>query len=237
VLIGYHNFQRYLSDWDTSARNGNGTSDQKLRPQGFGLLYENTTVTGEWVNIINTTVVSQEHGRVINNVSMAMPHSGVFSAARDERNGILQPEELNSEGTYSLRASVPSPVMNVLCVNMNEEELAPIVYDKWNNETVDISTWGNRPGIRDNATTTNKTVVDDIFGWNTTQGDTYNYPPVFGRYPMSFNTILNHTSDLWGRPAIYLLGQGGPADGGLDATGTYTLCKIHVAISPACSTR
>jgi hypothetical protein len=168
---------------------------------------------------------------------MAMPHSGVFSAARDERNNILQPEELNSEGTYSLRASVPSPVMNVLCVNMNETELEPIVYDTWNNETVDINTWSNKDGIRGNATTTNTTVVDDIFGWNTTQGDTYNYPPVFGRYPMSFNTILNHTSFQWGRPAIYVLGQGGPADDGTDGTGIYSLCKIHVSISPACSTR
>jgi hypothetical protein len=166
-----------------------------------------------------------------------MPHSGVFAAARDSRNGILQPEELNSEGTYSLRASVPSPIMNVLCVNMNKEELAPIVYDTWNNETVDISTWGNTPGIRDNATTTNQTVVDDIFGWNTTEGDTYNYPPVFGRYPMAFNTILNHTSFQWGRPAIYLLAQGGLADDGTDGTGTFSLCKLHVTISPWCSTR
>jgi hypothetical protein len=237
ATVGYHNFQRYLSDWDTTASNGNGSIDQNLRPPGFGLLYENTTVIAKWIDTRNTTVVSKEHGRVINNVSMAMPHSGVFSAARDQRNGILQPEELNSEGTYSLRASVPSPVMNVLCVNMNKTELAPIVYDTWNNETVDINTWGNVPGIRGNATTTNAPVVDGIFGWNTTEKNTWNYPPVFGRYPMPFNTILNHTSFEWGRPAIYLLGQGGPADGGADGTGIFTLCKIHVSISPSCSTR
>jgi hypothetical protein len=233
---GYHNFQRYLSDWDTTASNGNGSSDQELRPPGFGLLYENTTVIAKWIDTINTTVVSKEYGRVINNVSMAMPHSGVFSAARDQRNGILQPEELNSEGTYSLRASVPSPIMNVLCVNMNKTELAPIVYDTWNDETVDINTWGNVPGIRDNATTTNSTVVGSIFGW-TNETDTLNYPPVFAKYPMPYNTILNHTSAAWGRPSIYLLGQGGPADGGADGTGIFTLCKIHVSISPSCSTR
>ncbi|KAJ4368921.1 hypothetical protein N0V83_006003 [Neocucurbitaria cava] len=110
---GYHNYQRYLAYWDTAAANGNGTSDQIKRPPGFGLLYENTTVTAQWINIINTTEVSKENGRVINDVSLAMPHSGVFAAARDQRNGILQPEELNSEGTYSLMASVASPVMNV----------------------------------------------------------------------------------------------------------------------------
>ncbi|KAI4702408.1 hypothetical protein J4E81_002771 [Alternaria sp. BMP 2799] len=235
---GYHNFQRYLSDWDLSARNGNGTSIQKLRPQGFGLLYENTTVTGQWIDIVNTTEVSQKYGRVINNVTMAMPHSGVFAAARDQRNGILQPEELNSEGTYSLRASVPSPVLNVLCVNMNRTELEPIVYDAWNDEVVDLLSWGNVPGIRDNATTTNQTVVDDIFGWDVNDTTTtMNWPPVFGKYPLPFNTIMNHTSFAWGRSAIYLLGQGGPDDVGMDGTGIFSLCKLHLTVRPGCSTR
>ena len=61
----------------------------------------------------------------------------------------MQPEELNSEGTYSLRASVPSPVLNVLCANMNETELAPIVYDMWpNNENVTNANWND---LRANA--------------------------------------------------------------------------------------
>lgn len=229
---GYHNYQRYLAYWDTAASNGNGTSDQANRPPGFGLLYENTTVTAQWINIINTTEVSKDHGRAINNVSLAMPHSGVFAAARDQRNGILQPEELNSEGTYSLRASVPSPVMHVLCANMNKDELKPIIYDEWNNELVNITTW---PALLNNATTTNKTKVDDIFGWN--DGQRTNYPPVFAKYPKSFNTIMNHTSYPWGRAAIYLLGQGGPADDGTDTTGVYVLCKLDVSITPECSTR
>jgi hypothetical protein len=235
---GYHNFQRYLSDWDLSARNGNGTAIQELRPQGFGLLYENTTVTGQWVDIINTTEVSKKYGRAINNVTMAMPHSGVFAAARDQRNGILQPEELNSEGTYSLRASVPSPILNVLCVNMNTTELEPIVYATWPNaEEVNLTSWGNVPGIRDNATTFNTTVVDEIFGWDVNDTTTLNSPPVFGKYPSSFNTILNHSSNAWGRPAIYLLGQGGPDDVGIDGTGIFSLCKIHLTVRPGCSTR
>lgn len=229
---GYHNYQRYLAFWDTVADNGNGTSDQINRPPGFGLLYENTTVTAQWINIENTTKVSKQHGRAINNVSLAMPHSGVFAAARDQRNGILQPEELNSEGTYSLRASVPSPVMHVLCANMNKDELKPIIYDEWNDELVNITTWQT---LVNNATTTNKTEVDDIFGWN--DGQIFNYPPVFAKYPKPFNTIMNHTSYPWGRAAIYLLGQGGPADDGTDATGTYVLCKIDVSITPECSTR
>jgi hypothetical protein len=220
------------------AGQGYGTAIQELRPQGFGLLYENTTVTGQWVDIINTTEVSKKYGRAINNVTMAMPHSGVFAAARDQRNGILQPEELNSEGTYSLRASVPSPILNVLCVNMNTTELEPIVYATWPNaEEVNLTSWGNVPGIRDNATTFNTTVVDEIFGWDVNDTTTLNSPPVFGKYPSSFNTILNHSSNAWGRPAIYLLGQGGPDDVGIDGTGIFSLCKIHLTVRPGCSTR
>jgi len=188
--------------------------------------------------MINTTEVSKRYGRAINNITMAMPHSGVFAAARDQRNGILQPEELNSEGTYSLRASVPSPIINVLCANMNETELAPIVYNAWpNDDIVNVTSWGQSPSLRDKATTTNKTVVDDIFGWDVNDTTTLNWPPVFGRYPAPFNTVLNHTSNIWGRPAIYLLGQGGPDDVGVDGTGIYSLCKIHVSVRAGCSTR
>ena len=234
---GYHNYQRYLAHWDIAARNGNGTTDQSRRPPGFGLLYENTTITAQWTNIIDTKKVSKEHGRGINNVSLAMPHAGVFAAARDQRNGIMQPEELDSEGTYSLWASVPSLAMNVLCANMLKEELKPIIYDEWNtHEIVNISTWTNAL-LAANATTTNKTVVDDIFGWTKRDNKTMlDYPPVFARYPKTFNTIMNHSSYAWGRDSIYLLGQGGK-DAGQDTTGQFVLCRIHVFKTANCSTR
>lgn len=233
---GYYNYHKYLADWDNEARTGNSSSDQNKRPLGFGLLYENTTVEAQWIDIIDTKKVSQQYKRAINNVSLAMPHAGVFAAARDQRNGILQPEELDSEGTYSLHASVPSPVMKVLCVNMNETELSPIVYDTWNDhEVVNITTW---PKLQGNATTTNNTVVDDIFGWAKEDKETMiDYPPVFARFPKPFNTILNHTSAFWGRSAIYLMGQGGAGAPGPNMTGVYSVCKIDVDITPHCSTR
>ncbi|KAF1916879.1 hypothetical protein BDU57DRAFT_449041 [Ampelomyces quisqualis] len=231
---GYHNYQRYLAEWDKAAANGNGTTKQEKRPPGFGLLYENTTITAQWINVINTTEVSKEYGRAVNNVSLAMPHAGVFEAAHHARNGILQPEELNSEGTYSLKASVPSPVVNVLCVNMNQEELAPIVYDTWSDEIVNITTWDS-PGLMDNATTNATTKVDDIFGWNTDEPTSL--PPVFAKYPKPFNTLMNHTSYPWGRGAIYLLGRGGPNDAGLNMTDTFSLCKVSVWITPNCTTQ
>lgn len=232
---GFHNYQRYLSVWKDWNRFGNGTSDQHRRPPGYGLLHDNTTVTAQWIDVIDTVKESKKYGRAINRVSMAMPHSGVFSAARYGENNIMQPEELNSEGTYSLRASVPSPVMNVLCANLNETELAPIVYDAWpNNETVTGLNWSV---LQANATTKNDTVVDELFGW-TKKDDKkmLDYPPVFPRYPAAFNTVMNHTSFAWGRDSIYLMGAGGNMDDGTALNGTYLVCKIHVTLTSRCTT-
>jgi hypothetical protein len=233
---GYHNYQRYLASWKQVSAWGNGTSDQSRRPQGFGLLYENTTITAQWINIIDTIEQSKKYGRAINNVSLAMPHSGVFASARDQRNDILQPEELSSEGMYSVRASVPSPVLNVLCANMDADELKPIVYDEWDNgEKVEINNWVR---LSANATTTNNTAVDDIFGWTKEDNATMlDYPPVFAKLPKQFNTIMNHTNMYWGRDSIYLLGAGGAMDDGNDLSGTYTLCKMHVTMTAKCTTQ
>jgi hypothetical protein len=232
---GYHNYQRYMASWAQEASFGNGSSEQSKRPQGFGLLYENTTVTGQWINIKDTKEESKKNGRATNQVSLAFPHAGVFGAARDPRNNLLQPEELSSEGMYSVRASVPSPVLNVLCVNMDRKELEPIVYDAWPNaENVTIGNWDT---VRMNATTTNKTVVDDIFGWSKKDKTGIDYPPVFSKFPVSYNTILNHTSFAWGRDAIYLLGAGGAMDNGVDNNNTFALCKMHVTLTAKCATQ
>jgi len=90
---GYHNYEKYITEWSKLADSGHGVSEQKKRPPGFALLNENITVTAEWINVIDMAETSKRFGgRVINNVSLAMPHSGVWKAARDKRNGILQPE-------------------------------------------------------------------------------------------------------------------------------------------------
>ena len=116
-----------------------------------------------------------------------MPHSGVYQAARDSKNGILQPEELDGVGEYAIRASVVSPSLNVLCVNLNKTELAPLVYVTWPNATLANST--TNPGrivawsgyqseiqLANSTSYLNRTVVDDIFEW----GAKYSrQPPIF----------------------------------------------------------
>ena len=97
--------------------------------------------------MINTTNISSVHGVVINNVSMAMPHSGLLQAAVDPINEIMQPDDLDGLGVYSIRASVPSPVVHVLCATLNTTQLAPFVYELWDNATtLNTTTWPTQLG-------------------------------------------------------------------------------------------
>ena len=86
----YHNYQQFRSDWTKVRGEGNVTA----RPKPVGLFYDNTTVTGSWLQNLteDMTTVSDRFGRIINNITMAMPHAGIFAAARDPINGIRQPD-------------------------------------------------------------------------------------------------------------------------------------------------
>ncbi|KEQ63714.1 uncharacterized protein M437DRAFT_74296 [Aureobasidium melanogenum CBS 110374] len=224
----YYNYQRYISDWSTISKNGNGTSDPAHRPKGFAMIFENTTVTAPWIDLEYSDVLnnSDKHQRIINNVTLALPHAGVPGAAWDSVNNILQPEDLDGQGVYQLQASVPSPAVNVLCVQMTKEEVSPIVYTEWNNNTLNTTEWptGAQLAFYQPGTYNNKTVVDDIFEW----GEKYQTtPPVFPKLPVTYNTVMNHTG-AYGRKAIYLLGT--------DVTGNYSLCSVKVFTTPFCST-
>jgi hypothetical protein len=234
----YYNLAQYIGRWADTVKAGEiFPTTQEDRPAWIGIPYANTTVVPQWIDVIDTAEASRRYQRVINNVTLALPHVGVSNAARDQRNIMPQPELSDTIEAYSLWASVPSPAINVLCVHLNKTELQPLVYEAWpNNEVVNSTSWGSLPGIRDNATTKNRTVVDELFGWDLNDTTTLLWPPVFGKFPMPFNTILNHTSAVWGRSAIYLLGQGGPTEDDADLTGVYPLCKLQASISTRCST-
>jgi hypothetical protein len=152
------------------------------------MLYDNTTVQGSWVmpNSSNVTASYDQFARVVNNVTMAMPHAGVIAAATDPGNNIMQPTELDGVGGYSISASVVSPAVNVLCVNMAEDELAPLVYTEWPQANLTNSTQipGQKIPVDSTGWTTaipavgwlNSTAVDDIFFWGENYG---RRPPVF----------------------------------------------------------
>ena len=76
--------------------NGSSFTDLSRRPPPVALLYDNTTVRGSWINVENMTELSAKYGqRIINNISMAMPHAGVLTAAHNPLNSIMQPETLD----------------------------------------------------------------------------------------------------------------------------------------------
>jgi len=233
---GYHNYQRYITFWDTLQDAMNGSIRIKERPQGFGLLYENTTVTASWVEAADVAEVSAKFGgRIVNNASLAMPHAGVPAAARDPINDIYQPDDLqgvsnDAFGVYSIQASVPAPAINVLCVNIDRSELAPIVYSEFpGSPDMDMIEWPKQASWPGSDQWRNETVVDDIFEWGPKYGS--QRPPLFATYPIDFNTILNDTGES-GRSSIYLLGKGGPNE-----PEGYFMCSLKAYLTPNCSTQ
>lgn len=133
---------------------------------------------------------------------MAMPHAGLVSAAKDTKNGILQPEELEGVGEYAIRASVVSPAVNIVCANMNATELAPLIYVTWPNATTVNATnqvgqkqpWAGYQSeitVLPGETYLNSTVVDDIFQWGAAYGRN---PPVFPMVCLLLSFLF--TSDM-----------------------------------------
>lgn len=241
----YHNYGQYLSSWSDAIKVHNGSVDETERPKPVGMLYDNTTVEGSWIEQMNMTQLSDQFGRVVNNVTMAMPLSAVFGAARDARNDILQPQDLQGLGEYFLEASVPSPSVNVLCASMTKAELAPMVVTLWPG----FNTTNN--GTAPNASNypadykmpfypdwLNDTAVDDLFGFGKKYGRRM---PIFPKVPLPFNTVLNETTPFNTDPkdenqvylvdSIYVL-----ATSNATSESPYMLCSIRASMSPNCST-
>lgn len=181
----YHNYFNFLSTWSDISKFGNGSTELGSRPPGPALLRENTTITGSWVNIVDMATASKAAGRVINNVSLAMPHAGVSLAAYDGKNGILQPrvslvllhpriclltqfQDLDGLGVYNIRASVPSPVVDVLCANVEDSDIKDIVYSETpqgKRKPLNISTYPAEVNFTALNNFNITTPLDDIFGW------------------------------------------------------------------------
>ena len=228
----YHNYMQYLSNWTSSIRKGTGSDDLSQRPVPLGMLHDNTTIEGSWIHMENMTETSQKYSsdgykRMVMNVTMAMPHAGVFAATREPINGILQPQDLAGLGEYHVHASVPSPVTNVLCATMQKDDLAPMVYTDWpgsNGTASNLTGWPNGFGIPLYPSYLNSTPVDDLFGF----GEKYDRRhPVFSKYPIAYNTVLNHSG--WFTDSIYILAT--------SATGDYAMCAMKASLTTNCSTR
>jgi hypothetical protein len=148
-------------------------------------LFDNTSVTGSWIEEVDMNNVSHYYNRMVNNVTMAMPHANVFAAVRNPLNSILQPEDLNGLGEYYITASVPSPAVNVLCATLTKDELEPITYESWNNgkNRLNVTTWPWYHNLPDdehcNATLGGK--LDELFNFGRPNPSkpTLRCPPMF----------------------------------------------------------
>ncbi|KAF7596794.1 hypothetical protein BBP40_012393 [Aspergillus hancockii] len=225
----YHNYVAYLSEWSKMVVNHNPASTIiKERPPPIGSIHDNTTVVGSWIDRTNMTELSSLHGRMVLNVTAAMPHAGVLGAVKDPRNGVKSPQN-SSEGNFEIVASVPCPAVNVLCVGMTEDELKPLVYSLWPGTKFNQTTWMNKtaPHVpQPEDAWYNRTVVDDLFGW----GPKYNRTqPIFGKLPLPYNTIVNGTM-FFPHETVYLLGA--PP---LNKVSQYTLCGLKAKKTPRCS--
>ena len=161
-----------------------------------------------------------------------MPHANVLRASTDDRNGILQPQDLAGLGEYYVTASVPSPAVNVLCAGMTADEIAPLIYTTWpgTNGTFNQSTWAlEPPSDLPGPGWNNHTVVSEIFGFSGTGPET---PPIFPRTPAPFNTLVNSTNLRYGDHAVYILGGSPP-----NINPPFVLCAVKATLYPKCSSQ
>ncbi|KAJ5135855.1 uncharacterized protein N7515_005133 [Penicillium bovifimosum] len=234
VGTAYHNYERWINEWSQRVNNDSKTSTElKRRPQPSGSIWDNTTVTGSWIDIQDMATLSKKYGRMVNNITMAMPHGGIPGAAMDPKNKIKQPRATSGEGTYNIEASVPSPAVNILCVGMTKEELSPLVYASWpGGSKFNPTAWNNYPeeDIPRYPSWLNRTVVDELFQFGPKYGQV---PPVFGKFPQPYNTILN-TTGAWPANAIYLLGATASEHKEMPP---YVMCAMRGKQTGKCSTK
>ena len=233
----YHNYQLYLDGWARDVNGGNASGlDYASRPPPIGVMFDNTTVRGQWITPSQENITADSRARLVQNVTMAMPHANVFNAARDSANGIMQPQDLNQgEGEYIIKASVPAPAVNILCVGVTEDDIESLIYVRWptNNHTFNVSTW---PAVDDMIRAPaypNATAVDDLFGFGPEAGGARQRAPIFPKLPEPYNTLVNGTGSPWPANAVYILAGSPP----YLVTSPYVLCSLRAMQYPSCTTK
>lgn len=241
AAMGYHNYYSYLELWSKASKSSLAFGE---RPNGTAVLNNDTTVTAPWFGnrlgprAAFEQVYNETETVIVNNVSLAFPHTGVASAAKDKINNIMQPEDLDGMGVYLVNASVPSPVIHVRCATVSEKMLDPLVFSRWNeiNETVNGTSWPDQLRYTDNHSYPflSGTELDDVFEWGEKYGPA-SWPPVFPNMPDEYNTVTNQTS-TYGRTSIYVLGKGPYDKSDKNPDLNNFLCQMQVSQTPYCYT-
>jgi hypothetical protein len=225
-----------------------GASSFTSWPSGAAWFNNETTVIAPWVgkeiDHIAAYMTDLDTGVIVNNMSLAFPHTGVARAAKLPKNKIVQPEDLDGVGRYNVNASVASPLLHPLCATVSEEHLAPIIFETRNatQEPLNHTTWPNQLQFSESHPSPflAGTALDDIFEWGEKYGDNL-WPPVFMKYPQAFNTMVNGTGgngQQYGRTSIHILDKSNSTNSGQQRSGglDYFLCQLQVSQTPYCYT-
>lgn len=217
-LLGFtdfalHDFDSFMNTWyETTSLGGGFPLEIASRPQPTSSTLDKLAVKGSWVNQESSNVAAkfEELSRIVNNVTLSMPHSVVYFAAQDAAKNLPQPTDGSGFGEYTVRASVLSPTANCLCANVLSSELAPLVYVEWPNARISGESsslfdddgaphqklppedWVKEAIPFPGKMYLNSTTVDDIFEW----GEKYeNMPPVFPSVSINMAIVLETLSD------------------------------------------
>lgn len=189
--LANQDFNEFMKEWSRRVM-GHDTDLLHLssRPPPTSSIFTDTTVGGSWVEKSSSDISANfnKYGRVVNNITLSMPHPVVFYSAQVE---FPKPIRGTGFGEHTIKASVVSPTSNTLCVNMKRSEIAPLVYVEWPNARFNLSDYGDPfdphklaasdwvndvPANTPLQSNISQTYVEDIFRW----GSVYNRgPPVF----------------------------------------------------------
>ncbi|KAH3991709.1 hypothetical protein HBI25_232200 [Parastagonospora nodorum] len=127
----------YLAGWSAPPLQSNSslidTYNRRPRPVTLSNVTANTALVGH----ANIEEDSKNFGRIVNNMTVAISHVGMSSAALGPRNGLAHAGYLENAGSYSVKASLITIISNALCINADADELKPLLSGSLN-ETKDL---------------------------------------------------------------------------------------------------
>jgi hypothetical protein len=85
-------WKNYLTAWDSIGKRyqAKPVQSQRLAPWTLDRSTQ-SQINGSWVQSIDMQDAFNKFGRVVNNVTLAIPHPGILKAARTASNSIIQP--------------------------------------------------------------------------------------------------------------------------------------------------
>ncbi|KAJ9607138.1 hypothetical protein H2200_008210 [Cladophialophora chaetospira] len=219
-------FQAAWANWTDASSPYEETASYRDRPKPITIMYDrtNTTLVGQWITPSgeNITHDSMRYGRLVQNLTMAMPHANLLNAVQDRSNGIIQPSDLPG-AEYLVEAAIPAPALNIPCVGLSTEELRPLIKPLLYNATTSIENVEKDP-----------TAIDDVFDWKTDNVYRPNPRPIFPKIPIPYNTIA-YVPFLYGPAAVYILATPPPYDS-VHGTNDHIICSIRSTQYINCTT-